>query len=131
MATQRERILYSGHDTTITETHAIVGGRAYPFENVHSASLDKSAGWSPYGWAALLAGLAILAAGYLAWGTLLPPLIAGAALAVGGATLLLTGPRSYAVKIRDHDGSVISIPVTNETSAHEIIDAIDQAQLLA
>jgi hypothetical protein len=129
MATQRERILYSGHDTTITESHAIVGGRTYAFGNIHSASLDKTAGWTPYGWAALLLGIAIAVGGYLAWETLLPPLIGGTALAIGGAALLIASPRSYAVKIRDHDGSVISIPVTNEGSAHEIIEAIDKARL--
>ncbi|MEN9933745.1 MAG: hypothetical protein RLZZ387_324 [Chloroflexota bacterium] len=129
MTVQDETVLYTGPGTTITDAHAIIDGRTYALSDVHSASLDKSAGWGPYAWAALLAGLAIAIGGYLAWGTLLPPVIAGATLAIVGLVLLFTTPRRYFVRIRDHDGSVVSVPVTSEERAHRIIEAVDKARL--
>jgi hypothetical protein len=128
MATQREQVLYSGHGVTVTESHAIVEGRTYSFRDTHSASLDASAGWQPYGWAALLLGIGLAVAGYLAWGTLLPPILGGFALAIAGIAVLAMSPKRYAVKIRSHAGDVVTIPVTSRESAHEIIAAVDQAR---
>jgi hypothetical protein len=129
MTTGNQAALYEQDNIRVTATHVSAGGRSYPLAEMHSASLDQRSNRRIYGWVVLLVGAAILIAGYLAWRTILPPLIGGGALLLAGAALIATAPRGKVVKIRDQAGAVVAVPVPDEATGHRLIEAVDQARL--
>lgn len=119
-----ERDVYTGANVRITGGRIEANGQTLPLSDV--ADVTVAHRWiNPIvGYVTLAVGVGLAVIGYLVWGTLLTPVIAGLIIAVAGVVLINLARTGDVVRLTTHDGSQTELPVGNRREARRLADAI-------
>jgi uncharacterized membrane protein YdbT with pleckstrin-like domain len=125
---QREQItetgVYDGKNVRITDGSIETNGQSIPLSDVAAVTVAHRWINPTVGYVALAVGVALALIGYLVWGTLLTPVIAGLILAVAGIVLINLARTGDVVRLTTSDGSRTEVPVGNRAEARRVAEMI-------
>lgn len=112
---------------TITNGNVVANGQQYALANLATVSLIRPVLSRTIGWIVAVVGLIILVAGYLVWGVLLTPIVAGAALLIAGLVVAFTVKESYTVRLNMKNGPPVLLQFADQAEAQRTVTAIGAA----
>lgn len=117
----------NGRSATIMNGAVMVNGQRYNVADLATVSLVRPVLSRTLGWAVAVLGLIIGVAGYLIWGILLTPIVAGAALLIAGLVVAFTVRESYTVRLNMKNGAPVLLQFADPIEAQHTTTAIGAA----